>query len=93
MTEAGGPSSGVMAGLSTGAYALALAAMATLQSGADQALIEDRAPAVEMIDEQPQPTTDRPRRSMTRRAAIEPWRLATTRSADPSTPMSRHSTS
>jgi hypothetical protein len=50
MTDAGRPFHlVVLAGLSTGAYALALAAMAALQSSADQALIEDRAPAVAVV--------------------------------------------
>jgi len=52
MTDAGRPVHlVVLAGLATGAYALALAAVATLQSGADQALIRDRAPAIAMIDQ------------------------------------------
>ena len=40
----------VLGALSTSVYALALAAVATLQSGADRALIVDRAPAVAVAD-------------------------------------------
>jgi len=40
----------VLIGLSTGAYALSLAAVTTLQAGSDKALIDERAPMRNAID-------------------------------------------